>query len=305
MSRTVDVNSPSSVVIIKGLIGSWARPLLSLCLVCGLIGSIPMAYGQSLRDQIEQAVNQGQWEQALSLIDQMIQAQPQHRETLESYRARLIQLQQEQSSGSSSTQTSGSGDPQPVQQPLPPGLDRHAYYQPDGDYFSEIRSYPRSGVYRRWTRYPVSVYIPRDTGPWFDLVEAAVDEWTKYVPLTITSFPDAADIVIKRDFQVNNAVDGNSKAESYVAEDGRLQQRVEITLKENPKTGFGRTTAFATRELGRALGLWGDSDRQEDIMYDPMYFIPEITPRDLNTLKRVYEQPTMIGVQVPPDYTVP
>lgn len=73
--------------------------------------------------------------------------------------------------------------------------------------------------------------------------------------------------------------------------------------------GLAQVTAVARHELGHALGLWGHSDNIRDLMFGGNHAdkygsrrilnVPIIKPRDLNTLKRVYEQPTLMGQVFP------
>jgi hypothetical protein len=48
--------------------------------------------------------------------------------------------------------------------------------------------------------------------------------------------------------------------------------------------------------LGHALGLWGHSRDRRDVMYEAAVAQPaHLSIRDLNTLVKVYEQPTRLG----------
>ncbi|MBA3924661.1 MAG: peptidase, partial [Nostocaceae cyanobacterium] len=59
----------------------------------------------------------------------------------------------------------------------------------------------------------------------------------------------------------------------------------------------GEYLSAATRhEFGHALGIWGHSPLQTDTMYfSQVRHPPAISPRDVNTLKKIYAQPTSLG----------
>jgi len=73
-----------------------------------------------------------------------------------------------------------------------------------------------------------------------------------------------------------------------------LSQR--FTIQLSPDQTVEYTLATARHELGHALGIWGHSPSETDTMYfSQVRNPPEISVRDINTLKRVYEQPTRLG----------
>lgn len=251
---------------------------------------------QPYRQQLESAVQQRDWNQANTLIEQMIQDQPQNREALEAYRFQILQLQ-EQDQGSQSA-----SEPllQPAVHDLPSGLRRYPYDESLGDYLSSIDTFLPENNYLRWNKYPISVYIQPDNEAWSDLVEVAIDLWRPYIPLTRIGTPSSADITIER-MPNQDLVAGIAQSRDlYLDTDGTLQHRVSITIGEYPGGGPLQVSAVATHELGHALGLWGHSEQPADIMFFALNSLrSEITDRDLNTLKRVYEQPTLIGTRVP------
>jgi predicted Zn-dependent protease len=54
--------------------------------------------------------------------------------------------------------------------------------------------------------------------------------------------------------------------------------------------------AAARHEFGHALGIWGHSLEETDVMYySQVGEPPSISARDINTLKRIYQQPTRLG----------
>ncbi|MGA7932730.1 MAG: peptidase [Kovacikia sp.] len=77
-----------------------------------------------------------------------------------------------------------------------------------------------------------------------------------------------------------------------------LAQRFTIHLRPDQAPSY--LQASARHELGHALGIWGHSPLETDVMYfSQVRNPPAISPRDLNTLKKVYEQPTRLGWRCP------
>ena len=73
-----------------------------------------------------------------------------------------------------------------------------------------------------------------------------------------------------------------------------LCHRFEITI--NPTQSGDYLRAAVRHEFGHALGIWGHSPEATDALYFSQTRTPAaISDRDLNTLKRIYEQPTRLG----------
>jgi predicted Zn-dependent protease len=188
--------------------------------------------------------------------------------------------------------------------PLPPTLEQ--WGDPTaGDYFDEIEVPPFG--YLIWSRWPVRVYVERrEDDPsqnWRETVLAAVMEWDAYVSLEITGDRDRADIRIFR--RRPPLKPGHLRARSgetryrlltRTTETGSRLLTHQFTILLSPTQTGPYVASVARHEFGHALGIWGHSPEETDVMYfaqvrEP----PPISPRDVNTLRRIYQQPTQLG----------
>lgn len=214
--------------------------------------------------------------------------------------------------------------------PIPFPLSQWQDRTNSGDYFSDVQ--PTEVGYLVWSQFPVKVYIePGARSPslftytsqreqaWVDAVEAAVREWSVYFPLETTLNADIADITVlrsppplvssqqnssepkpwDRNYRIRSA---ETRYDLYISraesQPGRLIHRCTILLRPNQTPQY--LQAAARHELGHALGIWGHSPLQTDALYfSQVRQPPAISLRDVNTLKRVYEQPTRLGWPLP------
>lgn len=180
---------------------------------------------------------------------------------------------------------------------LPSGLSRWRYAALAGDFLENIQRF--DGQYLHWTQFPLSVYIQDDSTEWSQFVNQAVDEWSAYIPMRRVSSERFADIRIVRIPRETNVVLGTAAPEFYIDGQSRLQHRVQINLVEFQ--GLNQVLTVTRHELGHALGLWGHSNENLDLMFSTLHAghrilrVVPISPHSLNTLRRVYEQPTFIG----------
>jgi predicted Zn-dependent protease len=216
----------------------------------------------------------------------------------------------------STAQSSQPAPPPSQSYPLPPSL---AQWQVTdaGDYFDAVT--PTELGYLIWSEFPVSVYIQPETSAagsptvqpdaWREAVEQAIQEWTPYLPLTITADSTSADITILRTAPPMQRPDATgpprirsaeTRYEFFVRQQSQPQpqasffQRLTIYLSPNQTVGY--TLATARHELGHALGIWGHSPNPADALYFSQVRHPaSISQRDINTLKRIYQQPTQLG----------
>jgi len=193
---------------------------------------------------------------------------------------------------------------------LPPTLLKWQDKTNSGDYFDQIKS-TKVG-YLIWSNFPVKVNIktPKDIGEkqsqtWVNGVLQAVEEWSTYLPLQVVENSDIADITIIRKappLQVepnSKIIRARSALTTYdlYTENNILFHRFTILL--SPSQTGDYVLSAARHELGHALGIWGHSLLNTDTMYfSQVRKPPFISVRDVNTLKRVYEQSTGLGWSV-------
>lgn len=214
------------------------------------------------------------------------------------------------SSGQSSSQTSFM---LPLAQvhPLPQTLAQWNETQnAQGDYFDQIK--PAKPGFLIWSHWPIQVHIaPPPKGvlikpeDWHNAILRAVQDWQPYLPLSLVTSPTEADITISANppqqrsgARVRSA---ETRFELYASGDRPiLAHRISIYIR--PSQTIPYLSAAARHELGHGLGIWGHSQNPADVMYfAQVRQPPAISARDINTLKRVYQQPTQLGWPIPDD----
>ena len=198
----------------------------------------------------------------------------------------------------------------PKSHPLPPTLTQWQDKTNSGDYFSQVT--PTQVGYLVWSQFPVQVYVEPPSSvsgeqaeAWVNAILQAVHEWSAYLPLAIVENPEVADITIVRkapplqtspDNKIPRARSAQTTYVTYIKNNILLHR---FTILLSPSQTGQYLIASARHEFGHALGIWGHSPLQSDALYfSQVRNPPPISSRDVNTLKRVYEQPTSLGWSV-------
>ena len=204
---------------------------------------------------------------------------------------------------------------------LPPSLANISDAADTDNYFDQIAK--TSLGYLVWSQFPVTVYVQQPENytdsaadkryrEWVAAVKKAIAQWNVYLPLQEISERELADIVVlrsqpKRDVKLNpdtglydipRAVTAKTSYKFYLKQNpATIAHKMKLEISPN----YADISLLATirHELGHALGIWGHSENQNDALYfsqvsDP----PGISVRDINTLKKIYQQPTKLGWRI-------
>lgn len=207
--------------------------------------------------------------------------------------------------------------------PLPLTLSQ---WNPDNqeDYFEEIKT--NSAGYFIWSDFPVKVYVespPPDLSPsalsqfqqWQKASHSAIELWHNYIEMKEIEEEEKADILIYRQpppmggrlnpetglYDLPRISAATTTVRFYIREENNQKTlRHRMIINVNPHQIYDYLESNIIHELGHSLGIWGHSLNQEDVMYYAhSKEIPDISYRDINTLKKIYQQPTRLGWQIP------
>ncbi len=239
----------------------------------------------------------------------------------------LVSLTQFHRVNAQSAELSSSSLPALQVHPLPATLAQWQDTTGAGDYLSEIKLTPVG--YLVWSHFPIKIYIDRPTNPadssasiqrfqkWVDAVVQAVKQWSVYLPLEVVEQRDEADISILHErpplqssidretgkFNILRARSAQTRYAFYLRKSTKSSEKIlsqRFTIQLSPDQTVDYTLATARHELGHALGIWGHSPLETDTMYfSQVRNPPEISVRDINTLKQIYQQPTRLGWPIP------
>jgi len=202
--------------------------------------------------------------------------------------------------------------------PLPISLAKWKDTQNQGDYFTQIKPTPLG--YLIWSQFPIKIYLAQPTElpdnsasslrqqQWLATVRKAIAEWSLYLPLQEIDNLELADIIMARStperevkfnpatglYDIPRAIAAQTSYQFYWQDHKILSHR--MTVKVSPNLSQSAILAATRHEIGHALGIWGHSPYQNDALYfSQVRDFPPISARDINTLKKIYQQPTRLG----------
>lgn len=204
--------------------------------------------------------------------------------------------------------------------PLPESL-QNWQSENQEDYFSLLDSHPVGALI--WYDFPVKVYIQSPSSDlsasglqafqqWQTAVKEAMALWHPFIPMKEVYRQEEADIIITRQppaikaeinpetglYNLPRNPAATTRVSFYFSEDNPPILKHKMAIEVSPHQTLDYLISNISHEMGHALGIWGHSDNPNDIMYYAhTRDIPTISSRDINTLKRVYQQPTRLGMK--------
>lgn len=219
---------------------------------------------------------------------------------------------------------------------LPPTLANWQDKTNSGDYYGQIEPTPLG--YLVWSQFPITIFVEKplslnniDTSSsvgisntansaadkrfqqWRSVVEKEIANWSVYLPLKEIADQEKADIVVWRSqpqrkkaklnpdtklYDIPRAVTAETNYKFYLKQNPSAIAH-QMTVEISPTYGGISLEATIRHELGHALGIWGHSLAKNDALYfSQVGNPPKISPRDINTLKKIYQQPTKLGWEI-------
>ncbi len=202
--------------------------------------------------------------------------------------------------------------------PLPERLERWQDLSNSGDYFDRVTTTTIGQLI--WSDFPIKIYLDKSANSqkltaeeirfqkWSESARRGIAEWNEYLPLMEVAEVENADIIALRKqpdleakfdratgkFTIPRARTAQTRYEFYFKPQQILAQR--MTVQISPNLNDNAIASAVRHELGHALGIWGHSLTETDVMFfSQVRDAPKISPRDINTLKKIYQQPTRLG----------
>lgn len=201
--------------------------------------------------------------------------------------------------------------------PMPVTMQPGRYVAAAGDYYRQIALASEG---EQWRELPLKVFL--GSAPqvkWQQGAREAFDIWNAVFPMQLVILPDKADV--RMDWEASALETGRVGEEGDWVRFKRVgneitgRQVATIRLDLSHNWSKDEMRAIVLHELGHALGIKGHSDHKKDIMYEEMQeksrqlrgpsgaplpvfwksLVKDPSPRDINTLIRLYNSPGSIA----------
>ena len=170
-----------------------------------------------------------------------------------------------------------------------------------GDYFGAVRKYA-NGAVARWQEFPITIHLPVDSPEsWLNSLQQDIKKWGQFIPLKVVAQEQPANIEV---VWVNHLPQGKLGVTHLNVIKGKMDVMISMLRPTYylPAVPEKVLQGAFLHELGHGIGIFGHSESKGDIMED-LELVPSkaseptrfgtITPRDLNTLKHIYETPAL------------
>ncbi len=170
-----------------------------------------------------------------------------------------------------------------------------------------------------WTEFPIKVFADNPPEEWRDALEEAQNAWMSVIPLHSVSAREGGDILVSWVKLPKRTAGTEGDSFQVRKEDDKVVSRRKhsfIILDNSQRWSEREMRAVALHELGHALGIGGHSNGSRDVMFpeevkflelskdlapwgapgfsglfSPKRINTKLTPRDVNTLIRLYNCP--------------
>ncbi len=177
------------------------------------------------------------------------------------------------------------------------------YDEKAGDYMQAIWR-PPGIASARFSRFPLKIRLPQSSPEsWRKYLDESIKKWGGFIPLKVAAQNETADIEITwENHFADNRLLGITRLQIL---QGHQQVRVYLLRPTfyPPDVPERILKNVSMHEIGHAVGLFGHSDNPQDVMFASELFSGKgkaalakpgnITQRDINTLKKIYECPPM------------
>src|SRR4029453_5810550 len=135
-----------------------------------------------------------------------------------------------------------------------------------GDYFNHIRRYPGGSVVR-WQTFPIRIRLPQESPQsWKSSLEWGMKKWGQFIPIKVAPANEAAEIEVVWVNHLPPRQLGITRLQQVVSGTPQViiyMLRPTYYLPEIPERTL---QPVFLHELGHAVGIFGHSDSEKDIM---------------------------------------